>query len=360
MSDFVLPSSIDRFRECEKKIRSHFRKVSSRHRNNKETYNEDTFDVSSIINVHCLERMNESTRNRLIDVQSHPQSYAYFPADEFHLYTNTEACILKIDGLPDGFYIIKNALSTPSQHVWAGIALEDYSSAPHNNLTNLESINTDHSDINELKSPNMPQSLWQSTISEDNGFEKFKPLRWASLGYHYNWTLRMYCEDLKSTFPNDLRILCKHLANYVGENMTAEAAIVNFYPCGACMSGHLDDAEQAMDEAIVSISLGCPAVFLMGGKTKDIVPTPVLVASGDVLIMAGESRACYHGIACVLSHNDLGLDLSSSTRGGGDGKDMVQEYLQQGRININARRVVSSSGRWVNKQGTGAQAPYVS
>eukprot|EP01035_Chromulina_nebulosa_P036175 gene36175-48699_t len=68
--------------------------------------------------------------------------------------------------------------------------------------------------------------------------------------------------------------------------MLAEAAIVNYYPCGTSMSGHLDDAEQAMDEPIVSISLGCPAIFLIGDTTKDISPIPILIRSGDVIVMS--------------------------------------------------------------------------
>ena len=31
------------------------------------------------------------------------------------------------------------------------------------------------------------------------------------------------------------------------------------------MSGHIDDAELNMNEPIVSISLGCPAIFLLVG-----------------------------------------------------------------------------------------------
>lgn len=53
----------------------------------------------------------------------------------------------------------------------------------HNNLTNLEG-NTE---------------LWES-FKED----ELLNLRWSSLGYHFQWTPRIYTEEHKSPFPTDL------------------------------------------------------------------------------------------------------------------------------------------------------------
>ena len=44
-----------------------------------------------------------------------------------------------------------------------------------------------------------------------------------------------------------------------------------------------------------TVSLGCDAVYLQGGATRDTPPTPLLLHSGDVVVMAGPTRACYHG-----------------------------------------------------------------
>ena len=44
--------------------------------------------------------------------------------------------------------------------------------------------------------------------------------------------------------------------------MNAEAVIVNYYTLASTLGGHLDDVEPDQDTAIVSISLGCAAVFL--------------------------------------------------------------------------------------------------
>ncbi|KAF5837894.1 hypothetical protein DUNSADRAFT_3727 [Dunaliella salina] len=45
---------------------------------------------------------------------------------------------------------------------------------------------------------------------------------------------------------------------------------------------------------IVAASLGCDAVFLMGGPTRDTAPTPLLLRSGDVVVLGGSARNCFH------------------------------------------------------------------
>jgi alkylated DNA repair protein alkB family protein 1 len=179
-------------------------------------------------------------------------------------------------------------------------------------------------------------------------------------------------------------ILCSKLAGLVGEEMKAEAAIVNFYPVGTYMSGHLDDAEQAMEEPIVSISLGCPAIFLVGGRSRDETPTPILIRSGDVMIMSKESRYAYHGVPAIIAHkvtpnpnpnpdtentekpccdickliNCTGKHSIPKEPSGDLDKTIfdsyVLQYLAQGRININVRRVVRHNEKWVDKHGSGA------
>ena len=52
--------------------------------------------------------------------------------------------------------------------------------------------------------------------------------------------------------------------------------------------------------------MGCPAIFLLGHQTKDVAPIPILVRSGDIIIMSGESRYCYHGVAGVLGFDEIG------------------------------------------------------
>ena len=45
----------------------------------------------------------------------------------------------------------------------------------------------------------------------------------------------------------------------------ADAAIVNYYGRGDTLGGHKDDVENDLTQPLVSISIGCSAVFLLGG-----------------------------------------------------------------------------------------------
>lgn len=141
------------------------------------------------------------------------------------------------------------------------------------------------------------------------------------------------------------------------------------------MGGHLDDAEHNLEKPIVSFSIGSAAVFLIGGPTKDISPIPIVLRSGDALIMSGESRCCYHGVGGILPNNFeeelIGLqnpfnDLAAQLQEGKlnelyEGFENLEdlkhltEYLMHNRVNLNARQVLKSDGEnaWIEKAGTG-------
>lgn len=42
-------------------------------------------------------------------------------------------------------------------------------------------------------------------------------------------------------------------------------------------------------------SLGCKAIFLLGGKSREDSPLAMFLRSGDAVLMAGEARECFHG-----------------------------------------------------------------
>ena len=46
-------------------------------------------------------------------------------------------------------------------------------------------------------------------------------------------------------------------------------------------------------------SFGQPCVFLLGGTSKEVPPTPLGLYSGDVLVMAGGARLAYHAVPRV-------------------------------------------------------------
>lgn len=50
----------------------------------------------------------------------------------------------------------------------------------------------------------------------------------------------------------------------------------------------------------LSSSLGQSAIFLIGGQSRQQKPLPLLLRSGDVVVMAGKSRTAYHAVPHVL------------------------------------------------------------
>jgi DNA oxidative demethylase len=99
-----------------------------------------------------------------------------------------------------------------------------------------------------------------------------------------------------------------------------EACLVNFYAAGTKMGLHQDKDEDDFAAPVVSISLGDTAVFRIGGLTRGGKTSTLKLQSGDVLVMGGEARMCFHGVDRVLSGTSTLLK---------DG----------GRINMTLRRV---------------------
>ena len=61
------------------------------------------------------------------------------------------------------------------------------------------------------------------------------------------------------------------------------------------LGGHTDAMEGDLTQPIVSVSLGCKAVFLLGGPSRDDPPVAFFLRSGDVMMLSREARYRYHG-----------------------------------------------------------------
>ena len=105
-----------------------------------------------------------------------------------------------------------------------------------------------------------------------------------------------------------------------GYDHPPEACLVNFYQGGAKMGLHQDKDEEDFAAPVVSISLGDTAVFRIGGTERGGKTSTLKLSSGDVLVLGGESRLCFHGIDRV--------NVGTST--------LLKEG---GRINLTLRRV---------------------
>lgn len=81
-----------------------------------------------------------------------------------------------------------------------------------------------------------------------------------------------------------------------------DCCLVNWYGEGARMGLHrdADEGEAAFAAPVVSISLGDPARFRMGGPSRSGPTESVVLRSGDVVVMGGPARLAYHGIDRVM------------------------------------------------------------
>lgn len=149
------------------------------------------------------------------------------------------------------------------------------------------------------------------------------PLGWVSdrAGYRY---AAVHPETGRPwpPIPSRLLDLWTDVAQYPH---APEACLVNVYRSGARMGLHRDADEQDRSAPVVSVSLGDTAVFRIGGLERGGRTETLKLASGDVVVLGGESRMRYHGI-------DRIVDGSSSLLPGG------------GRINLTLRRVSVPGG----------------
>jgi alkylated DNA repair protein (DNA oxidative demethylase) len=81
-----------------------------------------------------------------------------------------------------------------------------------------------------------------------------------------------------------------------GYDKPPEACLVNFYSDDARMGLHQDKDERDLTAPVVSISLGNTCLFRVGGLARTDKTSSLRLSSGDVVILGGEGRLCFHGV----------------------------------------------------------------
>lgn len=99
-----------------------------------------------------------------------------------------------------------------------------------------------------------------------------------------------------------------------------ECCLINLYRAGARMGQHQDRDEAARAAPVLSVSLGDSALFRVGGLRRRDPGRAILLESGTVVVLGGQSRMFFHGIDRILP------GTSTLVPGGG-------------RINLTLRRV---------------------
>ena len=107
-----------------------------------------------------------------------------------------------------------------------------------------------------------------------------------------------------------------------GFDFEPDACLLNRYEPGARMSLHRDKDERDLSAPIVSVSLGLPATFLLGGAARGDPEIRVPLQHGDVVVWGGPARLRYHGIRRL--------------------NDGLHEALGRQRLNLTLRRAGAS------------------
>jgi alkylated DNA repair protein (DNA oxidative demethylase) len=98
--------------------------------------------------------------------------------------------------------------------------------------------------------------------------------------------------------PASLRSLAARAAAQGGfDGFAPDACLINRYKPGARLTLHQDKDELDLAAPIVSVSLGLPAVFQFGGRSRNDPVRRHRLTHGDVVVWGGPSRLAYHGVA---------------------------------------------------------------
>lgn len=144
------------------------------------------------------------------------------------------------------------------------------------------------------------------------------PLGWVSdvAGYRYQPTH----PDTGRPWPAMPALLVDLWRSVARHEATPEACLVNLYEPGARMGLHQDRDERDFSAPVLSVSLGDTAVFRIGGTKRGDPTRSFRLASGDVMVLEGESRLAFHGVDRIIA-----------------GSSTLLGY--PGRINLTMRRV---------------------
>lgn len=296
------------------------------------------------------------------------------PPGTFALQCDFDRPVFCIENRP-GFYFIPDALTVEEQGRWIRESLisfpQPYNRTNHNAiygpirdlfmaakerkiLVEEEDSSGGLDSLSNSSITNMDAERWkfyeENTVSSRGSTCKsisasvlLRKLRWSTLGLQFDWSKRNYNVSLPhNKIPDALCDLAKEMAAPAmskGKAFQPEAAIVNYFGLGDMLGGHLDDMEADWTKPIVSMSLGCKAIFLLGGKSRDDPPLAMFVRSGDVVLMAGEARECFHGVPRIFIDQENAEIAPLEMMFSHEDDVCFLEYIRSSRININIRQV---------------------
>ena len=144
--------------------------------------------------------------------------------------------------------------------------------------------------------PTMPRTGAPLSVVMSN----FGPLGWVTdkeKGYRYE-ALHPNTNAPWPDLPERLGTLWDDVTAYPAR---PEATLINWYKKdkSSKMGMHVDNDEKDLRAPVVSVSLGDPAMFRIGGPKRSGPTQGIKLFSGDVVVLSGQARMCYHGVSKV-------------------------------------------------------------
>jgi alkylated DNA repair protein (DNA oxidative demethylase) len=165
-----------------------------------------------------------------------------------------------------------------------------------------------------LFTPRMPKSGRPMSVAMSN----CGALGWITdeRGYRYQ-SLHPDTGQPWPAIPDPLLQLWDEVARYPH---APEACLINYYGPNAKMGLHQDRDEADFSAPVVSLSLGDSCLFRVGGGKRRDPTSSFRLNSGDVLVLAGDTRLAFHGVDRIYPGTSTLLAVG-------------------GRINVTMRRV---------------------
>jgi DNA oxidative demethylase len=116
----------------------------------------------------------------------------------------------------------------------------------------------------------------------------------------------------------DTAVKLAQLAGYT--EFLPDACLINRYLAGAQMGLHQDRDERDFSQPIISLSLGLPAKFIIGGLKRGDPTRSIELHDGDAIIFGGAARLLFHGVRAVkvgqhAALNDCRINLTFRVAG---------------------------------------------
>jgi alkylated DNA repair protein (DNA oxidative demethylase) len=127
---------------------------------------------------------------------------------------------------------------------------------------------------------------------------------WNAMTYRYEKTRTDFDGLEVPPIPAGLEAIAKSAAASAGFTMRPDLCIMNFYDRESRMGVHQDkdESRESLEAGvpIVSLSIGDTARFVVGGLSRKEPMCPLMLQSGDVVVMGGPSRLRFHGVTRIL------------------------------------------------------------